>query len=62
MGQLPEVFFVPSKFVAERMKTVIDDSRPYFWMKADEASEFQGEKGLNQLRGILVPGGNDGGQ
>lgn len=44
------------------MKTVIDDSRPYFWMKADEASEFQGEKGLNQLRGILVPGGNDGGQ
>jgi hypothetical protein len=47
----PEVFFIPSNVVARRMKQSSKEgyTRPFFWMRADDAKTFRGHSGLKLL-------------
>ena len=45
----PEVFFVPAKFVVERMKDEVNEKWSYFWMRVDEAEQYRGHVGLQSL-------------
>lgn len=52
---LPEVFFVPSKVVVTCMKDCRENNekRPFFWMRADDAKNYQGHSGLQSLFAAL---------
>ena len=60
--ELPEVFFLPSSVVAERMlleRAEMEKNTkywPYFWMLATEIEQFKGEKGLNKMFSELISG------
>lgn len=47
----PELFFVPSHMVAERLRECRDDgdTRGYFWMRVNEAPKYRGSAGLKAL-------------
>lgn len=48
--QPPEVFFVPSKVVVKCLKQCIrDKEQPFFWMRTDDAKEYEGQSGLKRL-------------
>jgi len=51
-GNLPEVFFVPSKRVVKCIKGE-KVKRTFFWMYADDAKKFRGRLGLRSLLDAL---------
>ena len=52
-GGPPKVFFVPSKFVAERAHHP-DTSEGWFWMSDAEAEQFHGLDGYEKLAKVLA--------
>jgi hypothetical protein len=58
--KLPEVFFVPSNVVVECMKKCKENNEtwPYFWMRANDATKYKGGSGVNSLLDALVAGGH----
>ncbi len=54
-GNLPEVFFVPSRIVVACMKECRDnkETRPFFWMLAKDATKYKGAIGLKSLLNAL---------
>lgn len=52
-AELPHVYFVPSKEVAERMKGEVGKSRTFFWMYCEEAEPFLNHKGIEHLIAAL---------
>ena len=54
--KVPEVFFIPSDVVANRMKELQEEngnkpnSWSCFWMLAEKLDEYKGDKGLEKLR------------
>ena len=55
--KLPEVFFVPSKIIADFMKAnhTAASKRPFFWMNSTEALHYKGDKGLEEMRKAMAP-------
>ncbi|MBE0619141.1 MAG: hypothetical protein IH605_00970 [Burkholderiales bacterium] len=51
-GNLPQVFFVPSKRVVQCIKKD-KGKRTFFWMYADEARKYRGRLGLDSLINAL---------
>ena len=50
VGNLPKIFFVPSKVVAKCLKeTDEEDKFPSFWMGAADAEQYEGRNGLDLL-------------
>jgi hypothetical protein len=49
----PEIFFVPSCEVVQRLKGEIDETWPSFWMLETEAGRFGGIRGFDQMRAAL---------
>jgi hypothetical protein len=54
-NNLPEIFFVPSSVVVKVMKECKEDndSRPYFWMKKNDAEKYKGDSGFQLLNNAL---------
>jgi hypothetical protein len=50
---LPEVLFVRSDDVAERMKLEQGKSRTFYWIYEEEAEVYKGEKGISRLKAAL---------
>lgn len=53
--ELPEVFFVLSKMVSDRIQECkeANESWPYFWMYEDEAQQYRGNSGFKLLMDAL---------
>lgn len=46
----PEVFFIPSNFVAKVLKECQDvGDEPFFWMKEEDSTQFKGATGIKPL-------------
>lgn len=50
---LPEVLFVPSAVVAQRMEEEQGKSRTFFWLYDDEADVYKNAKGVERLKAEL---------
>jgi hypothetical protein len=50
-GNVPEVFFVPSRVVIGCMKECLanKDTRPYFWLRLNDAERYKARAGLESL-------------
>lgn len=53
-GDAPVVFFVPSDFVAERLKPQESNTQSFFWGFESELSRYCGEDGVTRLKAALV--------
>ena len=49
----PEIFFVPSAFVVERLAGDLTTKWPFFWLNVDETPQFRGNRGLKPILTVL---------
>ncbi len=49
----PEIFFVPSGFVVERLAGDLTTKWPFFWLNVDETAQFRGNRGIKPILTVL---------
>jgi len=52
-GEVPQVFFVPSKCVAQRLSENTPSQQDWFWILEKEADHYRGQTGFEQLMEAL---------
>ena len=52
----PEVFFIPSRFVAKRLLEQHRSQRDWFWILQDDAKKYCGLNGLKRMKKIVSRG------